>query len=193
MGNEHSGGWPAVAIELTPDERTKLEGVSRQRTAPYREVLRARALLQAASGARNRSIAHAVGVDERTVRTWRKDFVQRRLESLHDRKRSGRPRRFSPSVRAALTHLCCQKPGTEVSVPTDLLPVERQASTALRPDPNPLAALETESTHAPAASGAALEGETEQAGPVTEIVPSGPVVQGSEAEGGTVLFPPDIP
>jgi transposase len=190
MGNEHSGGWPAVSIELTPEERTKLEGVSRQRTAPYREVLRARALLQAASGARNRSIAQAVGVDERTVRTWRKDFVQRGLESLQDRKRSGRPRRFSPSVRAALTHLCCQKPGIEVSVPNDLLPAERQASTALRLDQNPLPGLEAESAHAPAALGAVLDGETEKAGAMTEIVPSGQDVQGSEADGATVLFPP---
>jgi hypothetical protein len=130
-------------------------------------------------------------VDERTVRTWRKDFVQRRLDSLHDRKRPGRPRRFSPSVRAALTHLCCQKPGTEVSVPTDLLPPERQARTALRPDQNPLPALGTASALAPAPPGAALDGETENAGPVTEVVPSGQVVQGNEADGATVLFPPD--
>jgi len=191
MGNEHSGGWPAVAIELTPDERTRLQCISRQRTAPYQEVLRARALLSAADGERNRSIAHTVGVDERTVRTWRKDFVQRRLESLQDRKRSGRPRRFSPSVRAALTHLCCQKPGTEVSVPNDLLPPERQASTALRPDQNALPALGAESAQAPAPLGAALDGETENAGPVTDVVPPEQVVQGSEADGATVLFPPD--
>lgn len=191
MGNEHSGGWPAVAIELTPDERTRLECISRQRTAPYQEVLRARALLSAADGERNRSIAHTVGVDERTVRTWRKDFVQRRLESLQDRKRAGRPRRFSPSVRAALTHLCCQKPGTEVSVPNELLPPERQASTPLRPNQNPLPALGAESAHAAAPSGAALDGGTENAGPVVDVVLPGQVVQGSEADGATVLFPPD--
>ena len=52
MGNERSGGWPAVPIELTAEERQELERVSRLRIAPYREVLRARALLFAAAGRR---------------------------------------------------------------------------------------------------------------------------------------------
>ncbi len=33
MGNEGSGGWPAVPIELTAEEREELERVSRLRIA----------------------------------------------------------------------------------------------------------------------------------------------------------------
>jgi transposase-like protein len=197
MGNEHSGGWPAVSIELTAEERMTLEFLSRQRTATYQEVIRARALLKAAEGQRNRCIGHAVGVDERTVRTWRKDFVERRLDSLHDRKRPGRPRRFSPSVRAAVTHLACQKPGTVVSVPTDMLPSEEPASAAPSPVQNPtpqaVPGLGPAVGSGPlqALPGSASAPETEIAAIEASELRPRRSVQGSEADGPTVLFPPD--
>jgi transposase-like protein len=185
MGNAHSGSWPAVCIELTAEERMTLEFLSRQRTATYQEVIRARALLKAAEGQRNRCIAHAVGVDERTVRTWRKDFVARRLDSLHDRKRPGRPRRFSPSVRAAVTHLACQKPGTVVSVPAELLASEEPASAAPPPaqDPTPqmVPALDP-----------AMESALPQALPWSASDPETETTSISEADGPSVLFPPDV-
>jgi len=96
MGNEGSGGWPAVAIELTAEERKKLERVSRLRIAPYREVIRARALLLAAAGRRNIAIGRTLGVSSRTVFNWRQDFIARRLAALQDRARAGCPRRSSP-------------------------------------------------------------------------------------------------
>jgi hypothetical protein len=197
MGNENSGGWPAVSIELTAEERLTLEGLSHQRTAPYREVIRARALLRAAKGERNRAIGHAVGVDERTVRTWRKDFVERRLESLRDRKRPGRPRQFSPAVRAAVTHLACQKPGTTISVPTDLLSSTGQASAALPSDqapttqaaPAPGPAVEPTPLEGP--PGSACDQETEATARGGSELGPRRATQGSVADGSTVLFPPD--
>jgi hypothetical protein len=96
MGNERSGGWPAVPIELTAEERQELERVSRLRIAPYREVIRARALLFAAAGRRTSDIGRTLGVSSRTVFTWRQEFAARRLAALRDRARAGGPRRFSP-------------------------------------------------------------------------------------------------
>ena len=64
MGNGRSGGWPAVPIEPTAEERAELERISRQRIALHREVIRARALLMAAADAR--AIGRAVGVSDRT-------------------------------------------------------------------------------------------------------------------------------
>jgi hypothetical protein len=96
MGNGRSGGWPEIAIELTEQERSELTGLSRWWVAPHREVIRAKALLAAAAGKRNRAIATLVGVTDRTVYNWRDDFRERRLKFLRDRPRSGRPRRFSP-------------------------------------------------------------------------------------------------
>ncbi len=96
MGSEGSGGWPAVPIELTAEERVELERVARLRTAPYREVIRARALLLAAAGQRNTSIGRTLGVSSRTVFNWRQEFGARRLAALRDRARAGGPRRFPP-------------------------------------------------------------------------------------------------
>ena len=96
MGNARSGRWSTVAIALTVDERAELERIAQLRVAPYREVIRARAVLLAAAGARNGAIGQAVGVSDRTVVNWRKDFVARRLAALRDRPRAGRRRRFSP-------------------------------------------------------------------------------------------------
>jgi len=67
MGNGRSGGWPAVPIEPTAEERAELERMSRQRIAPHREVIRARALLMAAADAR--AIGRAVSVSDRTFST----------------------------------------------------------------------------------------------------------------------------
>jgi transposase-like protein len=194
MGNEHSGGWPAVAIELTPDERTTLEAIAQQRTASYQAVVRARALLHAAEGERNRHIASRLGVDEHTVRTWRKEFVQRRLEALHDRKRPGRPRQFSPTVRAALTHLCCQKPGTEVGLGTEGPPADRPAPPARSPCPEPLpiaAAVAVAPEGTPASPTGA---EAQEATPPSRAAfdPSpGNRGRGSDRARGAALFPPE--
>ncbi len=96
MAKPGSGRWPQTRVELTAEERTELERIARLRVAPYREVTRAKALLMAADGHRNEEIARNVGVTARTVYNWRWDFQERRLESLCDRTRTGRPRRFSP-------------------------------------------------------------------------------------------------
>jgi len=96
MGNERSGGWPRVPIALTVEERRELERMARLRIAPYREVIRARALLLATAGRRNSDVGRTLGVSSRTVFNWRQDFGARRLAALRDRARAGGPRRFSP-------------------------------------------------------------------------------------------------
>lgn len=91
------GQRPTLIIELSSEERQVLESLSRKRTALHCEVQRARAVLMAADGERNVVIAEAVRVDSRTVSIWRKEFLERRLDCLRDRRRPGRPSRFSPS------------------------------------------------------------------------------------------------
>jgi transposase len=117
MGTSRSGSWPEILIELTDEERTQLQKISRLRMAAYQHVQRAKALLMAADGVRNRDIGRRLDTGERTVLNWRKDFLLRRLESLSDRARTGRKRRFEPAVRAAAVHLACLLPGTAVELP----------------------------------------------------------------------------
>lgn len=89
-------GRPQVQIHLTKADRRQLEARARQRMAPHCEVLRARALLMAADGKPRGEVAEAIGVDPSKISHWKRDFLQRGVDALKDRKRSGRPRRFSP-------------------------------------------------------------------------------------------------
>jgi transposase len=84
-------------IELSADDRDELESVARRRTAEHRMVVRARIVLAAADGEENASIADSLEIALNTVIKWRKCFFEEGMAGLADRKRSGRPRSFSPS------------------------------------------------------------------------------------------------
>jgi transposase len=66
-------------LPLTDSQQEILENLSRSRTAPHREVQRARVLLLAAQGMANSAIAVQVGVSPSTVRAWRDRFAERGL------------------------------------------------------------------------------------------------------------------
>lgn len=84
-------------IELSDEDRDQLEAIVRRRTAEHRMVLRARIVLAAADGEENVSIADRLEIALNTVIKWRKRFFEEGIAGLADRKRSGRPRTFSPS------------------------------------------------------------------------------------------------
>ena len=84
-------------IELSQKNRGQLEALVRRRTAEHRMVLRAQIVLAAADGEENVSIAERLGVSLNMVIKWRKRFFEEGMDGLADRKRSGRPRTFSPS------------------------------------------------------------------------------------------------
>lgn len=84
-------------IVLDDEDRWQLEWLVRRRTAEQRMVIRARIVLAAADGEENASIAERLEVALNTVIKWRKRFFMEGVDGLADRKRSGRPRIFSPS------------------------------------------------------------------------------------------------
>ena len=84
-------------IELSDEDRCRLEVLTRKGTAQARMVERAKIVLAAADGMNNADIAWDLGVALNTVIKWRKRFFEEGMDGLADRKRSGRPRRFSPS------------------------------------------------------------------------------------------------
>lgn len=86
-------------IELTPEEHSKLEALSRRYTAPYREVIRAKIVLYAAQGLANDEIAHRLDTPRQIVSKWRKRFFEQRLAGLEEQPRGGRPALFSPQRR----------------------------------------------------------------------------------------------
>lgn len=84
-------------ILLSDEDRDRLEALVRRRTVEQRMAVRARIVLGAADGEENASIAERLEVALNTVIKWRKRFFEEGFEGLADRKRSGRPRSFSPS------------------------------------------------------------------------------------------------
>ena len=81
-----------VWIELTDDERARLEGWARRRTSAQALALRSRIVLLAADGLNNTEIAERLGVHRPMVRKWRGRFAEHRLDGLTDEPRPGRPR-----------------------------------------------------------------------------------------------------
>ncbi len=82
----------AVGIELTDDERARLESWARRRSSAQALALRSRIVLLAAEGLKNTEIARRLGIDHATARKWRTRFAERRLEGVLDEPRPGRPR-----------------------------------------------------------------------------------------------------
>ena len=84
-----------VTIELTPDERSELERLTRRTRANRHVALRAKLILSSASGLSDVAVAAKHGVNNKTVGTWRRRFAERRLEGLYDEPRVGRPREIT--------------------------------------------------------------------------------------------------
>ena len=82
----------------TEDERTKIEQLTRARTAPVRLVTRARILQLAATGLAAPAIAQQLALSEKCVRLWMRRFDERGLDGLDDAPRSGRPRTYDEAV-----------------------------------------------------------------------------------------------
>ncbi|MCP3682336.1 MAG: IS630 family transposase [bacterium] len=85
-------GRPKAKLTLTDEEKQTLLGFIRRGTVSQRTHLRARIILECASGKNNATVAEELQIDPKTVCKWRKRFVEYRLYALADAPRNGRPR-----------------------------------------------------------------------------------------------------
>ncbi|MET7302524.1 IS630 family transposase [Embleya sp. NPDC005575] len=106
----------AVAVVLTAAERHRLKKMAYGHKTPHQARQRAAVVLLAARGRGNARIAAETHLHVDTVRTWRGRFAHGGLPALADRKRSGRPARFTPVQVAEAKALACQLPA-ETGVP----------------------------------------------------------------------------
>lgn len=83
-------------IILTNEELNHIFSLAKKHTAPYREVVRAKVILLAASGLENKEIGERLDLPTKTVSKWRKRFFYERQQGLVDKERPGRPVSFSP-------------------------------------------------------------------------------------------------
>ncbi len=88
---------PSPALPMTDGQRGILEGLARSRTAPQREVTRAKALLLAGDGVATTAIAAGLGVSPASVTAWRARFAGDGLAKFA-RVREGRGRKASISA-----------------------------------------------------------------------------------------------
>ncbi len=106
------GGRSPFQIRLRASERRTLQRAARSQVGPYRQVVRARIVLDAAAGLPSALIARRVGVTLNTVGKWRKRFCTHGYAGLRDRPRSGRPRVFAAAVVAEVKAIACELPAT---------------------------------------------------------------------------------
>ena len=85
-------------VVLNEEQRVELERRAAAYSGPFRDVMRAKAILYAAEGASNQEIAERLDVSRQSVSDWRRRFCQEGLQGLEEKPRSGRPRRFPPGA-----------------------------------------------------------------------------------------------
>ena len=85
-------GRPRAPLSLSDGEREMLEGYARSRKGSHQLAYRARVILLAAKGVSDTEIAKRVGRARVTVGIWRRRFLEKRLDGLHDEPRPGAPR-----------------------------------------------------------------------------------------------------
>jgi transposase len=106
----------AVCLTLTAAERHRLKKMAYGHKTQHRARQRATVVLLASRGRGNARIAAETRLHVDSVRTWRGRFADGGLPALADRKRSGRPARFTPVQVAEAKALACQLPA-ETGIP----------------------------------------------------------------------------
>ena len=97
-------------IVLSVEDRERLEAVVRKRTAPQRDVQRARIVLAAGDGVENVAIARQVDADVNTVSKWRKRFFEEGIDGIVIVRVGPEP--FPPLAVAEVKELACELPAT---------------------------------------------------------------------------------
>jgi len=104
-------GPPVCLRDLTDNELAAVESLARSRTAPARQVERARVVLRGSRGETPPTVATALGVSAETVRRRIRRFNAEGLAALEDHHRSGRPATYSADEVAAVIAAALASPG----------------------------------------------------------------------------------
>ena len=106
-------------LDLSRDERTELDALTRRPTAGQQVVVRARIILAAADGWSHRQIARKLDLGLETARRWRHRWLSLAgvpltelsvAERLADAPRPGRPARITAEQRCQIVALACSAP-----------------------------------------------------------------------------------
>jgi putative transposase len=102
------------AIKVTKAEREGLEKFVAQGKRSARAITRARILLLADEGRKDRELSELLGVSRGTVHNVRKKYQQKAytaiVDLLQEAPRSGRPLKLDGRVEAKVTRIACSEP-----------------------------------------------------------------------------------
>jgi transposase len=97
-------------VQLSPDDRQRLEFLMSKGQAKARVYKRALALLELDRQKTYTAVAETVGLTKQTVSVLAAKYQQEGLDCLADKPRSGRPIEFDGVQRAKITALACSEP-----------------------------------------------------------------------------------
>lgn len=112
-------GRPTQAVVLDEAQRLQLTSVAQSRSLPHGLVVRARLVVMAADGLASCAIAAKLGLSQQTVCLWRRRYLERGIQGLHDELKAGRPRSVSDEKVASLVRKTLQtkpKDGTHWTI-----------------------------------------------------------------------------
>ena len=95
-------------VVLTDDQREPLVSLSQSTSMPYGLVQRARIILACGEGLTNTAVAQRLDVSLSAVGKWRRRFLERGIQGLHDELRPGRPRTYDDEKVAELINRALQ-------------------------------------------------------------------------------------
>ena len=102
--------------DLTDDERTEVQRITRSHTLGAAFVRRAQIVVHAMSGLKAEEIARRMDLCGNTVRSWINRFNARGLDGLEEDVRTGRPPTYSAEQRSAVITAALIRP-TELGLP----------------------------------------------------------------------------
>jgi transposase len=98
-------------VDLSPEERARLNALLQKGKASARMLRRARTLLLAADGLADAAIAQVLSIGHATVERTRQHFVEEGLDAaLTEKARPGGERKLDGKQEAFLVALCCSPP-----------------------------------------------------------------------------------
>jgi len=114
-------GRPKQPVVLEEADRLQLTSVANSRSLPHGLVMRARLIIMAAEGLPSSTIAAKLGLSQQSVCLWRRRYLERGIQGLHDELKAGRPRSVSDEMVAMLVRKTLQtkpKDGTHWTIRT---------------------------------------------------------------------------
>lgn len=100
----------SVKFELTAEQEATLRMWGGSHRTERRYSRRAQVILLSGEGLPLEQISERSGLNRTNCLKWRKRFLEQGLDGLRDKPRKGRPQSITPSERAQVMRLACQRP-----------------------------------------------------------------------------------